>query len=136
MELDLHFVRPPAQRGRWDVALETFERLASAERDVTPDDEALWGRVVDHVSEVIAQHASLSPEVTTDDESVVVGLEDWLFIEMFPDDISLVVDVDGVAELCERDAQLLRDVVAAVQETTGLVGVDTETQSVYLSPGS
>ena len=131
MSFDLYFVPRPEPGQGWDHVMEQLEAAAAEQAAPTPEDRELWGRIVAAVAPIVPEGEVFEHERSrTFDDGV--GLQ----LSMYPGEISINTPYWFEGEQAEKVVDRLKAVAAAVEEATGLVTYDPQSDGAFLESGA
>lgn len=131
MSFDLYFVPRPGPGEGWDHVMEQLEEAAAEQAAPTTKDRELWDRIV-------AAVAPITPEGEVFEHERSRTFDDGLGLQlsMYPGEISINTPYWFEGEQAEKVVDRLKSVAAAVEEATGLVAYDPQSDGVFLESGA
>ena len=131
VSFDLYFVDRPGQAEGWGDVMQRLEEAAAEQREPTSADRSLWDEVTQAVLTVLPEAEVLEADRSrqVDDGAVVL-------LSMFPGEISINTPYWFEGEQAEKAVDRLKAVAAAIEEATGLVAYDPQSDGAFLESGA
>ncbi len=131
VSFDLYFVDRPGQAEGWDGVMQRLEEAAAEQRLPTSADRALWDEVTQAVLAVLPE-----AEVSNADRCRQVDDGGVVLLSMFPGEISINTPYWFEGEQAKQAVDRLKTVAEAIEEATGLVAYDPQSDSAFLGGGA